>query len=364
MLRKRDIKGDRSSSMIPSTNRLFLTPILFLFSKYTARGSSRRTGKVVTCHRAGEASSSQRASRVPSTVHAAVSMATSGSTSNSQTEQRLRPKSNDMGRNMGPMLMQVRRISQMMEAYKSSWKIYGCTSLYKHKDGLRQLFLSSDWKNSAWAKVEDKRAANIIQEIDSHLYAVKIHSRRQHRVPLTPIGGNHFDAKFFRMAPFLQNISTSCCLCGDDKEDKDDEDLNHLFKKCTFARELNGGSLWSGDAPDLRQVAMHIPGLCCSTSECERNRSTFKHIHTKKRNHLEQKKNLNNLEYQYNQRLKKKFYTMKENPRNMDPLVIDELDPTCEWLVHRPDLDQENHIFEGEDLTWASANGRPRNIIK
>ncbi|MQL72533.1 hypothetical protein Taro_004883, partial [Colocasia esculenta] len=40
------------------------------------------------------------------------------------------------------------------------------------------------------------------QDIDVHLCVVKIHSRRQHRVSFTPVGDNPFAAKFFR---FSQN---------------------------------------------------------------------------------------------------------------------------------------------------------------
>ncbi|MQL81509.1 hypothetical protein Taro_013971, partial [Colocasia esculenta] len=82
----------------------------------------------------------------------------------------------------------------------------------------------------------------------------------------------------------------------------------------------------------------------------------LQNIHTKKRNRLEQKR-LNNLVYvQYNQRLKDIFQTMKENPGKKDPLVVDELDATNEWLVHHPNLDQEDRVFEGEDFTWASVD--------
>ncbi|MQM04893.1 hypothetical protein Taro_037697 [Colocasia esculenta] len=38
-----------------------------------------------------------------------------------------------------------------------------------------------------------------IQDIDGHLCAVKIHGRRQHRVLLTPVGGNPITAKFIRL---------------------------------------------------------------------------------------------------------------------------------------------------------------------
>lgn len=50
---------------------------------------------------------------------------------------------------------------------------------------------------------------------------------------------------------------------------------------------------------------------------------------------------MNGLVYvQYNQRLRERFLSRKQRPR-LDPLLVDEIDPSSEWLV-----------FEGDDLTW------------
>ncbi|XP_058069620.1 uncharacterized protein LOC131218813 [Magnolia sinica] len=93
---------------------------------------------------------------------------------------------------------------------------------------------------------------------------------------------------------------------------------------------------------------MRILGLTCFDSGCERNWSTFKAIHTKKRNRLEQKK-LNDLVFvQHNKKLQEQFQTRKEKPGFFDPIYLNEFDTDNEWLV-----ETEDPVFTGEDLTWA-----------
>ncbi|XP_058097770.1 uncharacterized protein LOC131242860 [Magnolia sinica] len=92
---------------------------------------------------------------------------------------------------------------------------------------------------------------------------------------------------------------------------------------------------------------MKILELTCSASGCKRNWSTFKAIHTKKRNRLELKK-LNDLVFvQYNQKLREQFQSRKEKPGFFDPICLDELDADNKWLV-----ETEDPAFAGEDLTW------------
>ncbi|ERM99046.1 hypothetical protein AMTR_s00101p00073470 [Amborella trichopoda] len=72
----------------------------------------------------------------------------------------------------------------------------------------------------------------------------------------------------------------------------------------------------------------------------------------KKRNRLEQKR-LNDLVFvQYNQRLKDRH---QERFQIEDPIIVEDLDQTSEWLV-KPNAKDE-HVFEGESLTCPSARG-------
>ncbi|KAK1354024.1 hypothetical protein POM88_047280 [Heracleum sosnowskyi] len=49
---------------------------------------------------------------------------------------------------------------------------------------------------------------------------------------------------------------------------------------------LDWWDAYGGRAIELQSFAKRIVGLCCSSSGCERNWSTFEFIHTKKRNRL------------------------------------------------------------------------------
>ncbi|XP_019184207.1 PREDICTED: uncharacterized protein LOC109179096 [Ipomoea nil] len=77
---------------------------------------------------------------------------------------------------------------------------------------------------------------------------------------------------------------------------------------------------------------MRITSLCCSSSGCERNWSTFEFIHTKKRNRLEHKR-LNDLVYvQYNRKIASRFQKMREEGSNFNPLVLEEFQWDNEWI--------------------------------
>eukprot|EP00253_Pinus_taeda_P004265 PITA_04265 len=85
-----------------------------------------------------------------------------------------------------------------------------------------------------------------------------------------------------------------------------------------------------GQCPQLQRFAIRVLSQTCSASSCERNWSVFEHIHTKKRNCLEQKW-LNDLVFvQYNLRLRRN-QMMSKTP-NLDPIVSDNIDPTSEWV--------------------------------
>ncbi|XP_010245500.1 PREDICTED: uncharacterized protein LOC104589025 [Nelumbo nucifera] len=119
------------------------------------------------------------------------------------------------------------------------------------------------------------------------------------------------------------------------RETKQPVDWWHTYGHCT---------------PNLRRIALYILGLTCTSSACERNWSTFEHIHTKKRNRHDQKR-LNDLVFvQYNQCLRERFLTRCANPWQFDPICFDDVDESSEWLTGR---DPSNElIHEGGDLTW------------
>eukprot|EP00253_Pinus_taeda_P001417 PITA_01417 len=96
--------------------------------------------------------------------------------------------------------------------------------------------------------------------------------------------------------------------------------------------------------PQLQKFAIRILSQTCSATGCERNWSVFERIHMKKKNRLDQKQ-LNDLVYvQYNLWLKHN-QLLNKSP-DSDPIVLEDIDPTSNWVV-------ESHPVEfdsNEDL--------------
>eukprot|EP00253_Pinus_taeda_P036453 PITA_36453 len=119
-----------------------------------------------------------------------------------------------------------------------------------------------------------------------------------------------------------------------------------------MARDVDQPAHWwesfGGQCPQLQRFAIRVPSQTCSASGCERNWSVFERIHTKKRNRLEQKR-LNDLVFvQYNLRLRNQ---MMSKSRDLDPIVLDDIDPTSEWVE-----ETEDPLFEADfDIEMALA---------
>eukprot|EP00253_Pinus_taeda_P023859 PITA_23859 len=110
-----------------------------------------------------------------------------------------------------------------------------------------------------------------------------------------------------------------------------------------MARDVDQPAHWwesfGGQCPQLQRFAIRVLSQTCSASGCERNCSVFERIHTKKRNRLEQKR-LNDLVFvQYNHQLRRN-QMMRKSP-DLDPIVLDDIDPTPEWVE-----ETEDPVFE------------------
>lgn len=99
-------------------------------------------------------------------------------------------------------------------------------------------------------------------------------------------------------------------------------------------------------------AAIRILSQTCSASRCEQNWSVFERIHTKKRNHLEQKW-LNDMVFvQYNHRLR----------RNQIKLLKQ---ATLSWVTliqHQNGLEENQPAtFDNEDLSWLDLDPPPQD---
>ncbi|KAK2634609.1 hypothetical protein Ddye_029401 [Dipteronia dyeriana] len=92
-------------------------------------------------------------------------------------------------------------------------------------------------------------------------------------------------------------------------------------------------SAYGNEVPELKDFAVKILSLTCSSSACERNLITFNLIHTKKMNRLSTKK-LNSLVYiMYNKRLQHRYLKKKALKDDEDPLVREDMPLDDEWIV-------------------------------
>ncbi|KAI3742410.1 hypothetical protein L1987_60091 [Smallanthus sonchifolius] len=105
--------------------------------------------------------------------------------------------------------------------------------------------------------------------------------------------------------------------------------------------------LYGKGTPNMQQLAIKVLSLTCSASGCERNWSTFEHIHSKKRNRSEHKKLQDLVFVKYNKMLKNRC----DATVAYDPISLDEIDDSNEWLTGRMDKER---VFVDEDLTWTA----------
>ncbi|XP_006584208.1 uncharacterized protein [Glycine max] len=108
--------------------------------------------------------------------------------------------------------------------------------------------------------------------------------------------------------------------------------------------------LYGGKTPYLQTIAIKVLSLTCSSSGCERNWSTFEHIHSKKTSRLEHQK-LQDLVYvKYNQALLDRF----ECHDVIDPIALNDIDDSNEWLLGELEGDEAGNdlVFDDDDLNW------------
>eukprot|EP00253_Pinus_taeda_P011952 PITA_11952 len=110
---------------------------------------------------------------------------------------------------------------------------------------------------------------------------------------------------------------------------------------------------FGGECPQLQKFAIRILSQTCSASGCEQNWSSFEHIHTKKRNHLEQKQLNDMLFVQYNLRLKRNQSLNKTHESSN--IVLADFDPTSEWVV-----ESQAPAIDNKDLSWLDFDPPPQ----
>ncbi|GAV85349.1 Dimer_Tnp_hAT domain-containing protein, partial [Cephalotus follicularis] len=87
---------------------------------------------------------------------------------------------------------------------------------------------------------------------------------------------------------------------------------------------------------DLQKLAIRV-SLTCSSTCCERNWSTFDHVHLKKRNRLEQQR-LNALVFVKDSlNLEMRHLKRQENGDSYDPIYLSNMESNVEWIKEKED---------------------------
>ncbi|KAG5560764.1 hypothetical protein RHGRI_003943 [Rhododendron griersonianum] len=128
---------------------------------------------------------------------------------------------------------------------------------------------------------------------------------------------------------------------------------------------------YGGSCKELQELATRVLSLTCSATGCERNWSTFQHIHSKKRNWSEAQR-LNALVLvKYNLTLELRQKKREENGDAYDPICLSDMESDDEWITEREDpclpLDPSwmdmNECFEvNEGETSRKGRRGPKNL--
>ncbi|XP_057446323.1 uncharacterized protein LOC130738365 [Lotus japonicus] len=127
------------------------------------------------------------------------------------------------------------------------------------------------------------------------------------------------------------------------------EDAQSVRKTVTPAKWWEA---YGDHCPELRNFAIRVLSLTCSSSGCERNWSAFEMVHTKKRNKLHQKK-MNDLVYvMYNLKLKN-----KPKKRNVfASCSFEEVASDDEWITEEGEDVNVNELNEEVGLEHLNDN--------
>lgn len=124
--------------------------------------------------------------------------------------------------------------------------------------------------------------------------------------------------------------------------------FGYEMAKLTWNKKQPG--LWwesyGAECKELQRLAIRILSLTCSATGCERNWSTFDHVHSKKRNRLEQQR-LNALVFvKYNLNLEMRLKKRQERGESYDPICLSDMESDDEWITEKEDP------YLPEDTSW------------
>ncbi|XP_058086750.1 uncharacterized protein LOC131233916 isoform X2 [Magnolia sinica] len=109
-------------------------------------------------------------------------------------------------------------------------------------------------------------------------------------------------------------------------------------------------SLYASDCPDLQRFAIRILSQTCSRTRCERNHSIADHVHSNKRNRLEDERLKDLIFIHHNLRLQQRQTVPLGNKALMrggyDPICLEGMNSNARDWVEDPG------VLLGEDISW------------
>ncbi|KAK3012319.1 hypothetical protein RJ639_012619 [Escallonia herrerae] len=109
--------------------------------------------------------------------------------------------------------------------------------------------------------------------------------------------------------------------------------------------KLNPVAFWEqfgNNCPDLQKFAIRVLSQCTSATGCERNRSVFEFIHSKKRNRLEHKR-LNDLVFvRYNLKLRER--AIGRTKEALDHVCLDNIDVLADWVFEEESVITQEYL--------------------
>ncbi|XP_031274476.1 uncharacterized protein LOC116132945 [Pistacia vera] len=99
--------------------------------------------------------------------------------------------------------------------------------------------------------------------------------------------------------------------------------------------------LWDNygeECKELQTLAIKVLSLACSATGCERNWSTFEHVHSKIRNRLEQQRLKAPVFVKYKLQLEMRQKLREEKGEASDPICLSDIESDDEWIMEKEDL--------------------------
>ncbi|XP_027193035.1 uncharacterized protein [Cicer arietinum] len=218
----------------------------------------------------------------------------------------------------------------------------------------------------AKVKMVIQKGISLVGFIYNHTLALNIMRKNTGNVELVRHGVTRFATTFLTLQRLHKQKTNLRTQLSEYKIANGLFGLGGAIRQRTTLAPAEWWKTYGAQTPLLQLLAIKVLSLTCSSSGCERNWSTFEHIHSKKRSRLEHKRLEDLVFVKYNQALKERYDCRDV----IDPIVLnDDNDYINEFEVG--DLGDDGEpveelVYAGDNLTWtdvANASGANEPVV-